>query len=318
MVRTRVLEEQLIQLMRKGEGFFWTGGPGEEALNVGMGLLLNKGKGVQHDYFHPHYRNTGVVLTMGRPMEDSIRQMRNSSKDPYTGGRNFVSHSCVPEWNVTPVTSPVGSQCLVGIGTALAQRKNRVQGKPSPLSLSVIGDATSATPDFASALIWSSRPQNELPLLIVVSDNEYGISTKTSTQLSAIGKRAKSFGTRCITVDGSDPMKLWPALCDAFSYVREESKPCLFQAKVSRLYGHSSSSGGNRVPGEACPIDTFEIHLKKLGFGSADFKRIKEDALQEFRTSAQKCKNEPLPSEESLHDHTFQSSDLGGLPRGKN
>jgi len=305
MVRARVLEEQLIQLMRKGQGFFWTGGPGEEALNITLGKLLQKGIGPHFDYFHPHYRNTGVVLAMGAPMINSIRQMRNSETDPYTGGRNFVSHSVIPEWNVSPVTSPVGTQCLVGIGTALAQARARRDEGARTLSVSVIGDATSASPDFASALIWSSRPKQKLPLLIVVSDNGEGISTPTATQLAVIGKRAESFGIRCVKSDGIDAVKLWESLKGAFNYVRETGEPCVFEAKVSRLYGHSSSSGGNRVEGEPCPIEILEIFLRKQDFTDSDFKNCRHEALLEFQEAAKASEGEGYPPSESIYRHIF-------------
>src|SRR5207253_796818 len=49
MVKARVLEERLIQMYKQGHGYFWIGGPGEEAFNVPLGLLMKKGRGVQYD-----------------------------------------------------------------------------------------------------------------------------------------------------------------------------------------------------------------------------------------------------------------------------
>ena len=80
MLRTRILEDRLITMYKQGEGFFWIGGPGEEALSVPLGLLIDKGQGVDHDYLHPHYRQTGTLLAMGADPVDSIRQMRNDTR----------------------------------------------------------------------------------------------------------------------------------------------------------------------------------------------------------------------------------------------
>src|SRR6476469_8842810 len=65
MLRTRVLEERLITMYKQGDGYFWIGGPGEEAFNVPLGLLANKGEGLDHDYLHLHYRSSATLLAMG-------------------------------------------------------------------------------------------------------------------------------------------------------------------------------------------------------------------------------------------------------------
>ncbi len=65
MLRARVLEERLITMYKQGDGFFWIGGPGEEAFNVPLGLLVDKGAGVDHDYLHLHYRSSATLLAMG-------------------------------------------------------------------------------------------------------------------------------------------------------------------------------------------------------------------------------------------------------------
>ena len=64
MVRSRVLEERMIKMYKQNDGFFWIGGPGEEAFNVSLGLLLKKGQGPHYDYFHGHYRSGAVLVAM--------------------------------------------------------------------------------------------------------------------------------------------------------------------------------------------------------------------------------------------------------------
>ena len=56
MVRTRVMEERMIKMSKSGQGFFWIGGPGEEAFNACLGLQVKKGCGPAFDYLHLHYR----------------------------------------------------------------------------------------------------------------------------------------------------------------------------------------------------------------------------------------------------------------------
>src|SRR4051812_44565100 len=80
MVKSRVLEERLIKMYKQSDGFFWIGGPGEEAFNVPLGLLLNVGQGPKYDYFHGHYRSNAVLLAMGAAQPiDFCRQMKNTA-----------------------------------------------------------------------------------------------------------------------------------------------------------------------------------------------------------------------------------------------
>ena len=65
MIKARVLEERLIKVYKAGDSFFWIGAPGEEAFGVPLGLLVNKGRGLDHDFLHLHYRGTPTLVAMG-------------------------------------------------------------------------------------------------------------------------------------------------------------------------------------------------------------------------------------------------------------
>src|SRR5581483_8408162 len=75
MLRTRFMEERMIKMSKSGEGYFWIGGPGEEAFNTCLGLQIKKGQGPAYDYLHLHYRNSATMIAMGMDPIDSIRQM---------------------------------------------------------------------------------------------------------------------------------------------------------------------------------------------------------------------------------------------------
>src|SRR5438874_1958904 len=79
MVEARVLEERLIQMYKQGHGYFWIGGPGEEAFNVPLGLLMKRGRGPKFDYLHAHYRQSGTLLAMGEEPVGALRQMKNTA-----------------------------------------------------------------------------------------------------------------------------------------------------------------------------------------------------------------------------------------------
>src|ERR1043166_3627011 len=70
MVRSRVMEEQMIRMAKSGEGYFWIGGPGEEAFNTCLGLQINKGEGPAFDFLHFKYRSSATMLAMGMEIID--------------------------------------------------------------------------------------------------------------------------------------------------------------------------------------------------------------------------------------------------------
>ena len=313
MLQTRLLEERLITMYKQGDGFFWIGGPGEEAFSVPLGLLVDKGQGVDHDYLHLHYRSSGTLLALGADPVDSLRQMKTTATDPYSRGRNFVGHFSVRKWNVVPVTSPIEVQFSIAIGTARAQRAGTgargitiVQG----------GDAGTAEGDFATALVWSSRRGNELPLLMIVTNNRYGISTPYAGQhgCDQISERGKAFGMPTAIVDGNDPEASYAAIKEAMDYVRTERKPYLLEAMVSRLRGHSSASGANPVKGELDCVERFEHKLEERALLSrAQLDELRASYTQRFLDASRGVLQEPQPEPSAVWDHVFADQDhVGG------
>jgi 2-oxoisovalerate dehydrogenase E1 component alpha subunit len=314
MVKSRVLEERLITMYKQGDGYFWIGGPGEEAFGVPLGMLVNKGEGPEHDYLHLHYRGSGTLMAMGADPVDSIRQMKNTANDPYSRGRNFVCHYSVRKWNVVPVSSPIEVQYSMAPGTALAnKRANGGAGKG--ITIVTGGDAGSAEGDFATCLVWSSRKGHELPVLIIVTNNEYGISTPYDGQHGElrVSDRGKAFGMPTMTIDANDPETSYAAISKAMEYVRTERKPFLLEAMVSRLYGHSSASGANFVKDEADCLARFESKLidrKLITRENADGIRAKY--TEELLAASKRVREEPQPRPESIYDFVFADRNLVG------
>jgi 2-oxoisovalerate dehydrogenase E1 component alpha subunit len=325
MVRTRALEERSIKMSKSGEAYFWVGGPGEEALNVCLGMQVRRGHGPAYDYLHLHYRNSGILLAMGMSFLDHIRQLAMTATDPYSRGRNFVGHYAVPEWNVAPVTSVIEVQCVMAPGTALVQKRFGGEG----ISIALSGDAGTAEGDFASCLQWSSRPGKELPVLLVVANNGYGISTPHASQHSEkrIADRAIPFGIRADTIDGNDPIAAWHAIDRAMRYVRRERRPLLLEARVSRLHGHSSSSGAQRNWDEPDCVALFEQKLMDAhAIDTETIRQMKDEARQEANEAAVQATAEPRPTKEDVNRFTYAPSevdavypeDYTGLPGRKN
>ena len=309
MVRSRLLEERLIKMSKGGDGFFWIGGPGEEAFNVPLGLHVKKGHGVNHDFLHLHYRSSAIVQALGGKTIDALRQMRSVATDPYSKGRNFVNHYAIPEWNIVPISPTIETQYSTSIGTGIAQAR----AKTDAITIANGGDAGTAEGDFHSCLVWANRPVLPLPILIIVVNNGWGISTKEETQHGEkrISDWAKVYPDMPgKTIDGNDVVESWNALAEAFAYVRKNRKPYLLEARCSRLYGHSSSSGANRIPEADC-IEILEKAMIARGLAKADaFKKVWAREAAALDAAHQSVKKEPFPQVSSVWEDVFAD----GLP----
>jgi 2-oxoisovalerate dehydrogenase E1 component alpha subunit len=320
MARARAMEERMIKMSKSGEGYFWIGGPGEEAFNVCLGLQVKKGQGPIYDYLHLHYRNSGTMIAMGMELIDGIRQMAMTWTDPFSAGRNFASHYARKEWNVIPVSSVIEIQYAMAPGTALMQKRQKSDG----VTIVVGGESGSAEGDFASCLLWSSRPANPLPVLMIVMNNGWGISTSQCTQHACTNviDRGKPFGIPGEVVDGNDMVASWFAIERALEYCRTERKPYMLEAMVSRLNGHSSSSGAARNSEDDC-ITLWEEKLLSAGLLSEEeVDRVHDEANAEAEAAVAQTMKEARPKAEDVERYTYGASpvdrvypnDYTGLP----
>jgi 2-oxoisovalerate dehydrogenase E1 component alpha subunit len=315
MVRARVMEERMIKMSKSGEGYFWIGGPGEEAFNACLGLQVKKGQGPAYDYLHLHYRNSATLVAMGMPLLEGIRQMAMTATDTHSLGRNFSGHYAKREWNVIPVTSVIEVQYVMAPGTAIEQKRHGGDG----ITIVTGGDAGTAEGDFASCLVWSSRPGNESPVLIIVMNNSWGISTPASTQHGEkhIIDRGKAFGIPGEVVDGNDPVASWHAIQRAMEYCRTKRKPCMLEAMVSRLYGHSSSSGALRVKNEPDCIELFEQKMLEKGvLDRVMVESLHEEAKAEAEAALEEATQEPKPRPEDVEKFTYADSPVDAVYPG--
>jgi 2-oxoisovalerate dehydrogenase E1 component alpha subunit len=315
MVRARAMEERMIKMSKSGQGYFWIGGPGEEAFNACLGLQVKKGQGPAFDYLHLHYRNSATLVAMGMPLIDGIRQMAMTATDPHSMGRNFAGHYARREWNVIPVTSVIEVQYVMAPGTALVQKRLGGDG----ITIVTGGDAGTAEGDFASCLIWSTRPGNELPVLIIVMNNGWGISTSAESQHGEqhIIDRGKAFGIPGEVVDGNDPIASWHAIARAMDHCRTTRRPYMLEPLVSRLHGHSSSSGALRTYDEPDCIELFEQKLLDVGvIDQATIERLREEAKAEAEAALEAVLNERKPSPADIMTHTYAPSEVDAVYPG--
>lgn len=321
MVRARYMEERMIKMSKSGEGYFWIGGPGEEAFNAALGFQVKKGEGPEFDFLHLHYRNSACLVAMGMPLIDGIRQMAMTATDPHSRGRNFPGHFSRRDWNVTPTMSVIGTQWVRAPGTAIVQKRHGGDG----VSIVIGGDAGTAEGDFASCLIWSTRPCNPLPVLMVVTNNGWGISTTHCSQHceKSITERAKAHCIPTEIVDGNDPIASWFCIERALEHCRTERTPFLIEAMVSRLYGHSSSSGAPKSAEVDC-VEVFEKRLLEARLVTSEtIEAVHQEAQEEVDAAVAQAMQEKRPEPQDVELHTYAASevdavypgDYTGLPR---
>jgi 2-oxoisovalerate dehydrogenase E1 component alpha subunit len=306
MVKARCLEEREIRMYKQNDGYFWIGGPGEEAFQIPLGMQVQKGEGKDYDYLHLHYRSSGILTAMGilEPI-DAFRQMKNTANDPFSGGRNFANHFSFRRYNVPPIASTIETQYATAIGSGIAQKAHGGTG----ITIVNGGDAGTAEGEFSSCLVWASREDAELPILIIVANNEFGISTPYKGQHpkgKQISDIARGYGIPAVTIDGNDVETSWFAIKEAMDYIRTERKPYFIECKVSRLYGHSSASGCNFRPDELDCLVEFEKKLEKAGILSRkEMDLLRKQYEEEFLAISKQVREEPLPDPSTIYDHTF-------------
>jgi 2-oxoisovalerate dehydrogenase E1 component len=213
-------------LNRQGKGHFHVSGRGHEAL-AAIGAQLR-----DSDYIVPYYRDRG--LCMGRGLTTRYLALEYFAKrDSASRGRMMPSHYCSREHNIVSVPTPTASQLLPACGIAWGLQLDQKDG----VVVTTIGDAASRQGDFYEAI--SFALEKKLPLLLMVEDNGYGISTPTKANnplaLEVINK------AQWRIVDGRDPEAVHAAAQQALADLRAGQGPVFFWVKVERLSSHTSS-----------------------------------------------------------------------------
>jgi 2-oxoisovalerate dehydrogenase E1 component len=213
-------------LNRQGKGHFHVSGRGHEAL-AAIGAQLR-----DSDYIVPYYRDRG--LCMGRGLTTRYLALEYFAKrDSASRGRMMPSHYCSREHNIVSVPTPTASQLLPACGIAWGLQLDQKDG----VVVTTIGDAASRQGDFYEAV--SFALEKKLPLLLMVEDNGYGISTPTKANnplaLAVINQ------AQWRLIDGSDPEAVHAAAQSALAELRAGQGPVFFWVKVERLSSHTSS-----------------------------------------------------------------------------
>jgi 2-oxoisovalerate dehydrogenase E1 component len=258
----RLIEEKMLILLRQGKLSKWFSGVGQEAIAAGVVAALNA-----DDYILPMHRNLGVFTGRGLDLLTLFRQLLGKDGG-FTRGRDRTFHFGVVRHHVVGMISHLGAMMPVADGLALAaQLKGTTQ-----VVATFIGDGATSEGDFHEAAnlaaVWN------LPVIIVIENNYYGLSTPVSEQYACadLADRAAGYGMHGAIVDGNDYLAVYEAVRVAADRARRGDGPSLLEFKTFRMRGHEEASGTAYVPkelfdewGRKDPVLRFEGFLIEQG-----------------------------------------------------
>jgi len=263
----RLIEETMLLLIRQGKLSKWFSGIGQEAISVGITQALR-----ETDSILPLHRNLGVFTSRNVPLVRLFAQWQGK-RSGFTKGRDRSFHFGAPEYHIIGMISHLGAMLGVGDGLALA---GMLDGRDD-IVVVFSGDGGTSEGDFHEALnvaaVWN------LPVLFVVENNGYGLSTPSSEQFRCrqIVDKAVGYGIEGIKVDGNNVLEVYRTARRIAEQMRTTRKPVLLEAMTFRMRGHEEASGTKYVPKELFeewkrrdPVDTYEQTLTGLGLLNSD------------------------------------------------
>ncbi len=236
----RVIEEKMLRLIRQSRISKWFSGYGQEGIAVGCVLGLR-----EDDFLLPMHRNLGIWTTRGVPLDRLFCQLMGRTGG-YTNGRDRTFHFGLPDKHIVGMISHLAAMLPVACGLGLSAR---LDGRDQ-VALSLVGEGATREGDYHEALnlaaVW------KLPVIFVVENNQYGLSTPTSEAFvgKSFAAAAPAYGMHGKQVDGNNVLAVIEAVQEAAARARAGDGPTLLEMKTFRMRGHEEASGIKYVPRE--------------------------------------------------------------------
>lgn len=260
MLKSRMIEEKMITLLRQGKISKWFSGIGQEAISTGITSALNK-----DEFILPMHRNLSVFTSRDIPLKRLFAQWQGK-EDGFTKGRDRSFHFGTIEYNIVGMISHLGPQMGVACGIALSEKLKKT-GKVCAV---FIGDGGTSQGDFHEALnlasVW------KLPVIFAIENNGYGLSTPANEQyaIEDLADRGASYGIESHIVDGNNIIDVYRILSKVSKSIRNDPKPILLEFKTFRIKGHEEASGQEYIENSLIdqwakkdPIKNYEKFLLK-------------------------------------------------------
>jgi 2-oxoisovalerate dehydrogenase E1 component len=307
----RLIEEKMLILIRQGKVSKWFSGIGQEAIAVGVTAVLD-----DDEYILPMHRNLGVFTGRDIPLDRLFSQWQGKANG-FTKGRDRSFHFGTQEYKIIGMISHLGPQLGIADGIALANKLKK-NGK---ITAVFTGEGATSEGDFHEALniaaVW------ELPVLFIVENNGYGLSTPTDEQFRCenIADKGIGYGMESHILDGNNILEVYTKLSQLKASMVANPRPILLEFKTFRMRGHEEASGTKYVPSDLLeewaakdPVENYRNYLKENGILSDDFDSIlRSEIKNEINENWALANAEPeieASYEEELQDvyksYTFQ------------
>ncbi|WP_277632474.1 alpha-ketoacid dehydrogenase subunit alpha/beta [Avrilella dinanensis] len=280
IVKPRMIEEKMLILIRQGKVSKWFSGIGQEAIAVGVASALQS-----DEYILPMHRNLGVFTTRQIPLNRLFAQWQGKASG-FTNGRDRSFHFGTQEYKIVGMISHLGPQMGIADGIALADtlKKNK------KITAVFTGEGATSEGDFHEALnvasVW------ELPVLFIIENNGYGLSTPTNEQYRCenLADRGKGYGIESHIIDGNNILEVYTRVSALAESMRENPRPILIEFKTFRMRGHEEASGTKYIPQELFeqwerkdPVENFKTYLlKEKILTESTEKEIREEIKKEI------------------------------------
>ena len=299
----RMIEEKMLVLLRQGKISKWFSGIGQEAISVGATLALQA-----NEWVMPLHRNLGVFTSRKMPLHKLFMQWQGA-KDGYSKGRERSFHFGSKEHFICGMISHLGPQLAIADGVSLAYKLK----KEKKVSLAFTGDGGTSEGDFHEALnvaaVW------DLPVIFVIENNGYGLSTPTNEQYRCenLIDKANGYGMEGVQIDGNNILEVYDTIKGVREYCIKNQKPYLIECKTFRMRGHEEASGVKYVPKEMFdewnkkdPIKSYERFLIEEKILSeiqiADIRNETKTHIEEELKIGFNTKEFEINTEEELND----------------
>lgn len=264
----RLIEEKMLILLRQNKISKWFSGIGQEAIAVGLTKALNP-----TDYILPMHRNLGVFTSRDMPFDRLFSQWQGTTQG-YTKGRDRSFHFGTNEHHIVGMISHLGPQNGVADGIALADILSNKKNVTAVFN----GDGGTSEGDFHEAInvaaVW------DLPVIFVIENNGYGLSTPGAEQFRCkhFVDKAIGYGIEGVKIDGNNILEVYDTVKSLADSMRKKPRPILLEAITFRMRGHEEASGTKYVPKKLMddwakkdPISNYEKFLLKEEVIDSDY-----------------------------------------------